>query len=343
MKPVVQHPGWTALRVALVCALVLLGCKPQSRPETLVLAEAGQAAFGLMYIAAREGYFQEEGLEVRFQRYTSGRDALAAVLAGEADVGTPFDTPVVIAIERGEPIRVLSTLAVGYGNNAVIARRDRGIEQAADLRGRRIATIPDTSADYLLSLILASAGIEPEAVERRLATPLEAAEALIRGEVDAAVLWAPHSLRAEQALGAEAVSILTSPVYLEAVTLCTTEQRLKTREEALRRLLRALVRAEDLSLNEPERALSQVVAALDEQSEADVRAAWSKLRHQVRLDNLLLVSLEGELAWYGARTGGQPSAESRSVDIKPYLAPELLSGIRPQNVTLRSLPGPSAR
>lgn len=243
---------------------ILSGCTEQPALQPLVIAEAGQASFGLLYVAEREGYFRAEGLAVTFRRYDSGRDAIAAVVAGQADVGTPFDTPVVINIQQGRAIRVLATLAVGFGNNAVIARADRGIEQPADLRGKRIATVPNASSDYLLALVLASAGVGADAVERVALTPPAAAEALVQGRVDAAAIWAPHTQRAAHALGDDAVRVFTSPLYLEAATLSTVEPVLAARPDALKRLLRALVRAEGLAVREPERALGHVTAALAE-------------------------------------------------------------------------------
>ncbi|NCA89596.1 MAG: transporter substrate-binding domain-containing protein [Gammaproteobacteria bacterium] len=324
-----------AAGLGLALLLLLPGCDQSvSAPERLVLAEGRQPAFGLLYIAEREGFFRDEGLEVSFQHHDSGRDALAAVVAGQADVATPFDIPVVINLQQGRPIRVLSTLSVMQGYNAVIARRDRGITAPDQLRGKRIATVPNSSADYALSLVLTNAGVAPTEVELVPQSPAAAAEALIRGEVDAAAIWSPHTQHVENQLGAAAVAPFTSPLYMETATLSTTESVLRTRPEALKRLLRALVRAEDLATRDPERARQHVTATLDGLPAEDVRETWRMLQPQVRLDNLLLTTLNGELAWYASLPG---QAETAPVpgDLRPFLAAELLRGVRPQAVTLR--------
>lgn len=324
---------WIGSLVLLM--LWLAGCEaPPPASEHLVVAEGHQATFGLLYIAAGEGYFSDEGLEVSFQRHSSGRDALAAVVAGQADVGTPYDTPVVVNIQDGGSVRVLATLAVGYGNNALLTRADHGIESPEQLVGKRVATVPRSSADYVLSLILAQAGVAPDAVERVELTPPEAAEALIAGTVDAAVIWSPHTQHAAKALGT-AIRVFTSPAYLEAVTLSTVEPVLAARPEALQRLLRALTRAEDLTVRAPERALGHVIAALDDQPPEDVRAAWLKVQPRVRLDNLLLTTLVGELKWYAALQSATEPPEP--IDLRPYLATEPLRAVRPQAVTLNGI------
>jgi NitT/TauT family transport system substrate-binding protein len=330
--------GWVLLWLSLGLALTLPGCEaPSPPPASVIVAESHQATFGLLYIADREGFFRDEGLAVTFQRYSSGRDALAAVVAGQADVGTPYDTPVVVNIQQGQPIRVLSTLAIDSGTIAVLARVDRGITDPAQLRGKRIATVANTSADYLLSLLLASTGVAPAEVQRVALTPAEAAEALIQGQVDAAAIWEPHTQRVESVLGAAAVKVFTSPLYQDTITLSTVEPVLQARPEALKRLLRALLRAEELARREPERALQDVLATLDDLPPAGVRAAWLRLQPQVRLDHRLLATLSGELKWYAAMQPA-PAAKAGEIDPRPYLATELLRSIQPLAVTLPAVP-----
>jgi NitT/TauT family transport system substrate-binding protein len=332
---------WTLPLAVLALCLALPGCEaPPPAPESLVVAEAHLPVYGLLYIAEREGLFHDAGLTVTFQRHDTGRDALAAVVAGQADVATPYDTPVVINIQQGRPIRVLSTLAVTNGYTAVVARADRGITEPVQLRGKRIAVPIDTSADYLLSLLLANAGVAPAEVQRVPLMPAAATAALIQGQVDAAAIWSPFTQQAETALGSAAVKVFTSPLYLETITLSTIEPVLRARPEALKRLLRALVRAEDLALREPERALQDVLAVLDDLPPDGVREHWQRLQPQIRLDNLLLATLTGELKWYAAVPPAQPPGEAPvlAIDPRPYLAPELLRAVRPQAVTLTPAP-----
>jgi len=49
----------------------------------------------LVHIAEERGYFLEEGIDVEVKGYPTGKDALAATLSGELDMGTVGDTPIV--------------------------------------------------------------------------------------------------------------------------------------------------------------------------------------------------------------------------------------------------------
>ena len=319
-----------ALSLVLPWGLQACGRKPEVR-ESLVIAEAGTAAMGLLYIAQDQGFFSQEGLAVTLQRHSSGRDTFAAVLAGKADAGTPYDGPVVVNINRGEPIRVLATLALAPGETMVLARRDRNISTPAELRGKRIAIIAHTNAEYLLSVLLGSAGLQPTDVVYVPLQPDESVAALMEGRVDAMANWSPYWQAARDQLGVDKVSLFTRPEFLEIAMLCTTAPALKARRPAFEKLLRALLRAE--AFNQQQRDVAQQIisrALLGKIMPEVLRERWAVDQLMVRLDHRLLTSLENESRWFAEHAGvGIAPASLRS-----YLADDLLRPLRPQAVTL---------
>jgi len=328
-----QLVAWCLLTGSGALLTGLAGCdrKPQP-PEKLRLAHAYQAAFGLLYVAEGAGLFKEEGLEVEFQRYSSGRDALTAVLDGKAEVGTPFDAPVVVDILKQKPLRVLCTMSQLTANTVVLGRKDRGIRSAADLKGHRVAFVADSGGEYVLSLLLASAGI---AVDKLQLIPMkvpEAAQALLKGEVDAATLWAPLSVQVKKELGPDALVTLAAPGYLEVATLTTLDSVLQQRRSAIDKLLRALVKAETLAQREPERALQLIQAALPELAPDVVAQGWKSLQAQIRLNNQLHTSLSNQVRWFGERQTSEHGLQA--TDVRLHLADAPLRAIHPQAVTL---------
>ena len=117
-----------------IIVAALAACAPQ-RHEKLVLGTVHLPALGLVYIAQAKGYFARHGLEVEPRRFTTGRDALAALAAGEVDVATALETPVVLRAGRDASLRILTTLHVSVGSTRLVARADRGIAAPADLAG----------------------------------------------------------------------------------------------------------------------------------------------------------------------------------------------------------------
>ena len=319
-----------ALGLVLPWGLQACGRKPEVR-ESLVIAEAGTAAMGLLYIAQDQGFFSQEGLTVTLQRHASGRDAFAAVLAGKADAGTPYDGPVVVNINRGEPIRVLATLALAPGETMVLARRDRRISNPADLRGKRIAIIASTNAEYLMSVLLGSVGLQPTDVVYVPLQPDESVAALMDGRVDAMANWSPYWQTARDQLGADQVSLFTSPDFLEIAMLCTTAPLLKARRPVFGKLLRALLRAEAFKQQQHDAAFQSVSQALASKITPEVlRERWALNQLLVRLDHRLLTSLENESRWFAEHAGVGVAPPS----LRPYLVDDLLRPLRPQAVTL---------
>lgn len=100
-------------------------------------------------IANKQGYFKAEGLNVKVIQFASGPLLNQALAAGEIDmayVGTP---PVYHWFSRGLKNKILAK--VNYGQEAVIARKDSGINTIADLKGKKMAGVRKGSgADVLL-------------------------------------------------------------------------------------------------------------------------------------------------------------------------------------------------
>lgn len=335
-----SNPVRLSLVLAVLSFLVALGFMfarhaPSVRPapEKLTVAIAEQPASALLYIAQARGYFAAEGLEVTFNRFAIGRDALRSMLDGKADLATTFQTPVVMQVYQGEKLGIVSTLHTSSASHALVVRRDR-IAAAADLRGRRIGTTPGTSTEYFLSLLLASTGVRPSEVTTVAVEPADYEQALASDSVDALVAFNPILHQLMQS-GNGRLAALRSDVYVETSMLVAQRATLEARGDAVTRLLRALVRAEDFAASNREASLRIVVEQLAGRfPEAAIREGWDALRLEVRLDHVLLTLLAEEGRW--SRDSGR--FKTPVPDFRESLAPRLLREVRPQAVTLVATP-----
>lgn len=327
---------WLTRSLALSSSLLLPGLSacdsPPESSDTLTIAHGYHASLGLLYIADQVGIFKTEGLEVQFKRYSYGRDTINATLDGKADIATPFDTPAALSILREEPVRVLSSLCVISGNAQVLGNKRRGIHAPADLMGRRIGFVPNSIGEYVLSMVLANAGInEKRVVLLPTKTPEELSQAMVDGDLDAAALWPPFTNKIAEKLGGDSVVKFTNSAYLETGLVTTTETTLKNNRRAIKKMMQALTKAEDFALRNPERALHHIKNALPDTPPDVVAATWSSTQPQVRVDNRLLKSLEQQIIWLHAKMHLEKAYPS---DVYPYIADEILRSIRPQAVTL---------
>lgn len=331
-----QWMGWGLAVGGSVLLPAISGCEQAPRQlDKLTVAHAYQPSFGLLYLAEKAGLFKEEGLEVEFQRYSFGRETLLATLDGKADVATPFDTPVALAMLKREPVRVLSSLSVLLGNAQVMGNKARGVRAPADLKDKRIGFINNTSGEFILSMVMANAGIANAQVTLvPMSSPADLTQALIKGGVDAAALWAPFTHQARSEMGADALTGFTSPTYVETALLTTTEDVLKNKRQAIGKLMRGLVKAESMALREPQKAVRAIQESLPETPPAVVKQAWESLQPQIRLDNQMNVSLEYQIQWFLKKQGRETE---QPPNIRLQLADEVLRGIQPQAVTLSSM------
>ncbi len=170
---------------------------------TQALAESKPLRIGWVYamanapvvVADKKGYFKQEGLDVKIIEFASGPVLNQALAAGELDmayVGTP---PVYHWFSRGLESRVLAK--VNYGQAAVVARKDAGIRNVTDLKGKKLAGVRKGSGmdvlvrgyvlgekaklegDKDVQIIPMPSGNMPSSVEEKV--------------VDAAFMWEPFT------------------------------------------------------------------------------------------------------------------------------------------------------
>ncbi len=281
---------WLCGAAAAAALAVASGGAPAA-PLTLALAEL--PAFAPAQIAAAEGYFAAEGLELTILPCVNGSACLQLMTEGRAQLATVADIPLVLAAHAGVPFQIIATMGASTRDNSLVARSDRGIRSPADLQGKRIGFVPGTSGHYFTDSFLLYHGIARSSITRVALDPATAAEQLARGEVDAAGLYQPHGPRALALLGARGLALPNPRSY--TVTLNIVAQPTVTDDDLLR-MLRALSRAEKLIEREPERARA-VLAARLRLDAATMATFWGQYNFRLSLDQSLITTLEAQSRW----------------------------------------------
>jgi len=216
---------------------------------------------------------------------------------GVADVATHAETQALRYSVRHPDLRII--LNVSQGLYRIVARRSAGIASVADLKGKRIATIPATSAGYFLQRMLEREGLSFADVTAVPKTPLSMmTEALRTGEVDAVVIWEPESENSAQVLGSDLVEFSGDGVYRELFNLNTPAANLAdpAKRAKIVRFVYAVLMASDAIQTYPARAQALVEQAGGFSAE-DVRDSW---RHHGFIADIpadLLDVLEQEEQW----------------------------------------------
>jgi len=117
-----------------------------------------QFQFAGFYAAIEQGFYREAGLAVELVEYSPGLTPIDQLIGGRVDFAVA-DTGALIYRATGVPLVALAAI-FQHSPSILLARGDRGIDELADLHGRRVML----SGGYMnaeLMAMLATAGLGP--------------------------------------------------------------------------------------------------------------------------------------------------------------------------------------
>lgn len=250
----------------------------------------------LVALAKLRDFYVTEGLDVDLTPFPSGRQALESMFAGKCALATVAEIPVVHYSFQRTDFLILASISSSDDYERIIVRSDRGILTAGDLRGRSIAVPKFTTGHYFLDMYLLANGLKPQDVRQIYLPPQEVAAAFRRGDVDAAAQWEPfiHMLAMEFATKAKTFSI--PGLHVSPFLLVARRDDVRKNPLMIERVLRALVRAERYTKEQPANAKALIVRFF-ESSESEINFLWPLKEHRVTLDQSLLFILENAARW----------------------------------------------
>jgi NitT/TauT family transport system substrate-binding protein len=161
-------------------------------------------SFAPFHIAAAEGYFERQNLDVEFVKLTKTSDAIPALITGEVDVASGLLTAGALnAIGKKGRIRIVADkgylAANGCTVNAIVARRAlveaRALDEPAKLKGRRFDLDVLLPEAYYVDRLLQRAGLSFDDLEIVNLPPAAEVNALASGSIDLTVATEPDVTR----------------------------------------------------------------------------------------------------------------------------------------------------
>jgi sulfonate transport system substrate-binding protein len=239
------------------------------------------------------------------------------LMRGEVDAATNAETQLLRQSADDPSLRIILTEAESFYR--IVARRSAGIRSVKDLRGKKIAVAPNTSAHYYLVKSLALAGVEESAVTAVPVAPITLMSGKLKNrEVDAVAIWEPESENSAAALGPDAIIMQDRNVYRELFNLQTSTKVLSdpVKRGALVELLRVLLAA-SANLRDRPQTLWPVLATKLNYAEGTIAKSWPHLRYAGSIAPDLLDVMTEEDRWVAKERNRAPRTReqlSRFID-----------------------------
>jgi NitT/TauT family transport system substrate-binding protein len=321
------------MALLLVVILAAAGCRQKAERETqiaplkLTLAVEPAPFSGLIAVADQKGFFKQAGLDVTIKPYPSGLESLEAMLRGEAEIATAADIAFASQLNKDPSLRVIASIGLTVGNQ-IVARKDRNIREPLDPKGKTIGYSPSTVSDYFLYAFLLTNHLSPYDMAAVSIPPARQVEAVVAGEVDAVSAFEIYAFVAKEQLGENAVCWDSQSNLAYQWLLATREDYTKS-PEAIKRLLKALMMAEDFTLTNEDETKS-IISKKWAFSPAYISQAWTQTRLHVSFSQSIIDSLKNYAKWKMDREGktGDPP------DILDFLYTDALEEINPRLVTI---------
>lgn len=295
---------------------ILTGCQRRSDDVRILLAEAVGPATALVYVAEEQGLFKDEGVDVVRSEFASGREALDAVMAGRADVATVAETPIVYGRLAGQTPSIFALIA--KSPHSLVARRDHGVGDVVSLRGKRVGTTLGSAAEFFLRRLIDKHELDWTDIDVVNLRPPDLIPSIARGDISAYTSWQPFVARGVEELGSDAYVLQSTNLYTQYFVLAARAEYVRDHADAVDRVVRAMIRAEDYARANPG-ATQKIVSDRTGLTVAEVRAIWADHTFVVEVDDELVQTLVAEAAWLDTVTSrsGDTILDGRWIDVRP--------------------------
>lgn len=250
----------------------------------------------LIYVAIDRGLFEKNGLNVTMRDgYPTGVGPVRDMIAGALDLSVSAEYPVLAGILAGGDISIIAAID-RYQNEKLVGRKDLGVREISDLRGRRIGLPRGTILEFFLGRLLERNGMALGDVTLVDVPSSRAADAIAGGEVDALMYFQLHVSLAVDRLGEDAIVWPGQGDQLLYGVVSARNDWIASHLGEIDRFLRSLDEARDYSLGHPDETMAIVNARLNLTDEY-AAAIWPDHQVGLSLDHSLLAAMSDEARW----------------------------------------------
>lgn len=149
-----------------------------------------------------EKRLQPQGISVQWIEFPAGPQLLEAMNVGGIDFGHTGESPPIFAQAAGASLTYIAGIAPNPAGQAILVPKDSPIKTVTDLKAKKVGFQKGSSAHYLLLQILEKFGLKYSDIQPVSLPPADARAALVKGSLDAWVIWDPFYAAAQRSINA---------------------------------------------------------------------------------------------------------------------------------------------
>jgi NitT/TauT family transport system substrate-binding protein len=310
--------------------------KPEKYTGPVEKVRLGTSATGpdlslLISVAEDQGYFGSNGLDVVDTSLPNSLKIQQELNSGELDLGVSTEFAYLTTILGANPLKAKIVATIDKGQTIkIIGRKDRGINQLADLAGKKIAVYKKTAQEYFLGTYFTANNLNLKDVQLVDLPPDKAKEAILAGDIDAAVMSEPYAHQTNKTLAENAVSWSVQGDTDFNWIVIGSNQFVSDHPKTLERFLTALVRAEEYVQKNPDKSQEILVKKFNLEQPYIV-SVWSENKYSISLDQNLLNLMEAETRWSIAN---KLTTATEVPNYLNYISTDALKAVKPEAVTI---------
>ncbi len=246
------------------------------------------------FVAVENGFWTQQGLDVKLKLTSSGRQVTQALKAGEAQLGhAALSTTVASARAGGNMLKGVipyynaAEYVAKAGGRALIGRKDRGIgaNNPKSMEGKKIAHLTGSTNEVYMREWFRKHGLDISK-SQLVSVPVENMPiTIVQGQVDAIAPWEPYTAQAVRELGANAVVVSRGEAGLvtDLIGVVAQEDWIKQNPEILEKFSTGIAQAAQFIRKNPKAAAEIDTRYLDGLNVADATEGMKYLQWDPRI------------------------------------------------------------
>jgi ABC-type nitrate/sulfonate/bicarbonate transport system substrate-binding protein len=292
----------TLIAAMMAGILVLLfgssACSPGGSSGTVETVKYGLVpveASALFFVAEDQHYFAANGIDFSEKTYDTGLASANGMLQGEVDIGSAAEFAIVGKLFNKENMALFGTFDKAQ-TIYIIGRKDRGVTNLSDLKGKRIGIVRQTVLEFYLGRFLDLQGIGLQNVTLVDVKAPQYEDAIVNGNLDAIICNQPYVDAIRNRLGNNGVVWPAQSSQLTNSILICKPDLVTNHPETIIKFLKALNQGEKYLVSHPAEAKALVQKRL-KYTDAYMEAVWPQHQFSLSLDFSLLVTMDDEAHW----------------------------------------------